>query len=185
VGGARWGWRALAVVIAGHLLLRPVWAAVVMGDRARQQAEARAACATDYVADGCLPHTLTYWVRWPYQMPVRAPHWGYYFVVVADAHLWQDAARLGLGPPLPQGIRDAFAAHPPDVIAMGGPRGVAEYVVDAMRLQNVDLHWLRDALPDAYQLLEREGRQLYARHEHTALLAGYGWRPPKVRREES
>jgi hypothetical protein len=172
-------------VIACHLLLRPLWATVVMGERARQQTEALSACATDYVADGCLPHTLTYWVRWPYQMPVLAQHWGYYFVVVADARLWQDAAQLGLGPPLPHGVQDAFAAHPPDVIAMGGPRGVAEYVVDAARLQNVDLHWLLEVLPEAYQLLEREGRQLYARHDHTALLASYGWRPPKVRQEES
>ena len=184
-GGARWRWRALAVVIAGHLLMRPLWATVVMGDRARQQTDALSARATDYVADGCLPHTLTYWVRWPYQMPVLAQHWGYYFVVVADAHLWQDAAQLGLGPPLPHGVQDAFVAQPPDVIAIGGPRGVAEYVLDATRLQHVDLHWLLQVLPEAYQLLEREDRQLYARHDHTALLASYGWRPPKVPQEES
>jgi hypothetical protein len=184
-GGARWRWRALAVVIAGHLLLRPLWVPVVMGDRARQQAEARSACATDYVADGCLPHGLTYWVKDPHQMPVLAPHWGYYFVLVGAPRFWQDAAHLGLGPPLPQGVRDAFVAQPPDVIAIGGPREVADYVADAMRLQHVDLHWLLQVLPDAYHLLERAGRQLYARHDHTALLARYGWRPPTGRQEES
>jgi hypothetical protein len=183
--GTRGPWRVLAVVIACHLLLRPLWATVVMGNRARQQANALSVCATDYVADGCLPHTLTYWVRWPYQMPVLAQHWGYYFISVADTRLWRDAAQLGLGPPLPHGVQDAFVAHPPDVIAIGGPREVAEYVWDAARLQNVDLHWLLQALPEEYQLLEREGRQLYARHDHTALLASYGWWPPKVRQEEN
>jgi hypothetical protein len=133
--------------------------------------------AAEFVVDRILPSDLTYLVFTPDSVPVRARHWGYYFMLMPDRGFWMDTYALGIGPDAKTYWRRLYAHAPPDVVVLSDRSGDLSYLRDAsLRNQEVDISWLEPALRRDYLCFTQLGISAYVRPEHAPRFSQPEWR---------
>ncbi|MCR4409648.1 MAG: hypothetical protein QHH43_06320 [Candidatus Saccharicenans sp.] len=129
----------------------------------------------DYLNESIMPSNLIYFTPKPTEMPIRANHSGYYFMLVIDKKIWRDCYNLGLGPEPEKHIRTLFENTPPDILAFNGPIKLHEFIILANSVQNVNLTWLLEKVEKDYFLMQNKLKQLYVRKDIADTLVTTGW----------
>lgn len=131
----------------------------------------------ELLADRLLPSDLTYLVITPRAMPLRARHWGYYFMLGTDMGFWKDTHALGIGPDAETHWRSLYAISPPDAVLFFDIIGDYLTVKESlMRNQGVDISWFEAALKREYICVTRPGLVIHVRPEHLAKLSDRKWK---------
>ncbi|MBC7361871.1 MAG: hypothetical protein H5U06_06275 [Candidatus Aminicenantes bacterium] len=129
----------------------------------------------DYLNESILPNNFIYFTPKPTEMPIRARHAGYYFMLVIDKKIWNDCYNLGLAPEPESHLKHLFDTNPPDILAFNGMVKLYEYVVFAYAVQEVNLTWLFDEVDKRYVLMKNRQRQIFVREDLTELMTSKGW----------
>lgn len=128
-------------------------------------------------ADRLLPSNLAYLVFDPSSMPLRARHWGYYFMLGPDGGFWQDNHALGIGPDPVTYWKNLYATEPPDAILFSGNLGsFSETQKSLLRNQRVDISWLVEHLDRDYMCVYRSTVAVHIRIDQIAQLGGSQWK---------
>lgn len=172
---------AIIAVVIIHTTAQPVESLLRYQMRKTDSRETRMLTPTDYLVDEVLPKSLVYLTRYPQAMPIRAKHWGYYFMLSGDQDIWQDSYRLGLGPKPSEEWKPGFGRCFPDVIALSEPSEIISFVMELHHCQHVNAGWLIDVIRKNYVPMQHRAVSVYVRRDNVPFFRDRGWniRRPK------
>jgi len=130
----------------------------------------------DYLNDAIMPPNLLYFSPKPTEMPIKAKHAGYYFMLVIDKKIWQDYHRLGLGPDPEENIRNIFTQNCPDIVAFSSLVKLYEFIVSASNIQNTSLEWMIDVIQKNYVLMAKSIKSVYVKKDLMPYMESMGWK---------
>ncbi len=131
----------------------------------------------EFPTDRLLPADLTYLVFDVRSMPLRARHWGYYFMLGPDRGFWSDIHALGIGPDAGTYWKDLFAVAPPDAVLVQDTKdGFARVRERLLDNQGVDIAWLADFLKRDYVCFSQTVVTVFVRSELQSRFSGPKWK---------
>ena len=133
--------------------------------------------SAEFPTDRLLPADLTYLVFDVRSMPLRARHWGYYFMLGPDRGFWRDNHALGIGPDADTHWRALFAVAPPDAVLVPDVKdGFARLREHLLYNQGVDIAWLADFLKRDYVCFSQTIVTVFVRSELQPRFGGPKWK---------
>jgi hypothetical protein len=137
----------------------------------------------DFLREETLPASFVYLAQFPCYMPVKARHWGYHSMLVADKDFWKDCHQLGLGPDPQETWGNGFGEDPPDALAFSSVNELLRFVLSLDYCQGVDGTWLLDEVKNNYVLMNTKGLSIYVRLDRVPYLRERGWRTHRCKQQ--
>ncbi len=163
-----------------QILLDPVESILRYQHRKDDLKEVKMIASTDFLRDKLLPKSLVYFAPYIQYTPVKAQHWGYYFMLSDNQGFWQDCYQLGLGPN-PQKIwGNGFGKNPPDALAFSDPAvdpvSVQRFISTIWNCQGLNANWITKEIEENYIPMRCRWLFLYVRYDKVPYLKALGWR---------
>jgi len=138
--------------------------------------EVKMMASQDFMIDEALPSSFTYISHYINNIPVKAHHWGYHFMLTDNQGFWRDCYQLGLGPDPQKVWGHGFGKNPPDALAFSDPTDVVQFISMLWYCHNINVSWLIDEIKKHYIPVRYKWLFLYARRDKVQYLKQRGWR---------
>lgn len=166
---------ALIVFLVSYALLpQTVNAFIQFSDRRGEEKLVNVIAADDYIPELVMPRDFVYLAMYPFQIPIKARHWGYYFMLVLDRDFWPHCHRLGLGPN-PAGWLAAFKADPPDALVFYDQQQLLRYAVGLADCQGIAGDQFLRTVATEYTRIATRGVSFYVHNRYVTRMLDEGW----------
>ena len=163
-----------------HVLLDPVESILRYQHREDDRREIKMMTSTDFVRDELLPNSFVYFAPYIQYAPVKAHHWGYYFMLSDNQGFWEDCYQLGLSPNPKKVWANGFGKNPPDALAfldpIIDPVNVQRFISMLWDCQGINANWISEEIKEHYIPMRCRWLFLYVRHDKVTYLEERGWR---------